>query len=84
MNISQYSQIEYLEKVSISWYFGEEFLHFEDYFLIFFRILRENVNYFVDYLGKASLLGKSLFVGFGIGFLGFCKSLSLLDAGLCM
>ena len=73
MNIFHYSQIKYLGKVSIFWCFREEFLHFDEKFQLYLRILMKITNYLVDYIVYASLLGKSLFLAFGKGFLGFCK-----------
>ena len=73
VNILHYSQIKYLGKVSIFWCFREEFLHFDEKFQLYLRILMKITNYLVDYMVYASLLGKSLFLAFGKGFLGFCK-----------
>ena len=73
VNIFHYSQIKYLGKVSIFWCFREEFLHFDEKFQLYLRILMKITNYLVDYMVYASLLGKSLFLAFGKGFLGFCK-----------
>ena len=73
VNILHYSQIKYLGKVSLFWYFGEEFLHFDKCFSSSLRILMKYANYYVDYMVYASLLGKSLFVAFGKSFLGFRK-----------
>ena len=64
--VLHYSQIKYLEKFSIFWCFGEEFLHYDE-------ILIKNANYLVDYMVYASLLGKSLFLSFGKGFPSFRK-----------
>ena len=73
VNILRYSQIKYLGKVSIFWYFGEEFPHFYQCFKTLFQILMKNANNFVESMIYALLLGKSFSLTFGKGFLGFRK-----------
>ena len=73
MNILRYSQIKYLGKVSIFWYFGEEFPHFYQCFKTLFQILMKNANNFVESMIYALLLGKSFSLTFGKCFLGFRK-----------
>ena len=77
VNICHYSQIKYLGKVSIFWCFREEFLHFNGNFQVYLRILMKITNYLVNHMVYASLLGKSLFLAFGKGFVGFCKIFDL-------
>ena len=71
VNILRYSQIKYLGKVSIFWYFGEEFPHFYQCFKTLFQILMKNANNFVESMIYALLLGKSFSLTFGKCFLGF-------------
>ena len=52
-------------------YFWEEFLHFDKYFQTFLRILMKNMNYYVDQMVYAQLLGISLFLAFGKALLDF-------------
>ena len=73
VNILRYSQIKYLGKVSIFWYFGEEFPHFYQCFKTLFQILMKNANNFVESMIYALLLGKSFSLTFGKCFLGFRK-----------
>ena len=73
VNILHYSQIKYLGKVSIFWYFGEEFPHFYQCFKTLFQILMKNANNFVESMIYALLLGKSFSLTFGKCFLGFRK-----------
>ena len=73
VNILHYSQIKYLGKVSIFWYFGEEFPHFYQCFKTLFQILMKNANNFVESMIYALLLGKSFSLTFGKCFLGFVK-----------
>ena len=70
-NILHYSQINIWEKFPFFDVFGKSLF-------FFLRILMENMNYLVDYMVYASLLGKSLFVAFGKSFFGFRKIFSPL------